>query len=93
MTKITKGSLKPVNTTGKAQDEATKKAIEERIIQAAAQKRTEVAQACIVAACQGAGDALKDADSAALVAGAFAIADAYVLKAYNVTFKGQEGKA
>lgn len=86
MTKIGK-PLQPLARPGKAaKEQPTPEDLQQRIIQLAASKRTEIAQAVAVSACHGAGDALKEADAAAIIDGAFAIADAFILKAYNVKF-------
>lgn len=91
MTKIAK-PVQPLAKSGQAQKQLTSEELSERLIQVAAQKRTEIAQTVIVSACSGAGDSLKDADAAAIVDAAFGIADAFVRKAYNIIFKKQEDK-
>lgn len=86
MTKIAK-PVQPLARPGQAQKQLTPEELRERLIQVAAQKRTEIAQACLVAAIQGAGDDIAGASPATLVDAAFGIADAFVRKAYNVTFE------
>ena len=81
MTKI----AKPVNPL--AGGKINSDQLRERLIQVAAQKRTELAQAFLVAALQGAGDDIAEASPSTLVDAAFGIADAFVRKAYNVTFE------
>lgn len=86
MTKISK-PVKPL-AGGKIDPDQ----LRERLIQVAAQKRTEIAQACLVAALQGAGDDIAITRPEPFVDAAFGIADAFVRKAYNVTFEQGGGK-